>query len=250
MKTRNFASFQKIENSLKFLAVSSVALGVAAIMPAAPAGAVVINSGSLAFNDGAALATGSSIGTTGGTFNVNFNPGGNAIVTNASGSFSSLIPGVVDPAPSVARAIAPSNGTSFSYTAVSGNTFTATLQNALNFDFGGSIGRLNVGAGATFTGLYLPANPSSPVFASGHSFFGLASGSASFINGSDTSTQILSSFNFDVDNTLVGNTSPNGSYSLVTSSTAVPEPFTIIGTIVGGTAAFRMRKKLANPAKK
>jgi hypothetical protein len=26
--------------------------------------------------------------------------------------------------------------------------------------------------------------------------------------------------------------------------TAVPEPFTIIGTIIGGTAAFRMRKKL------
>ena len=27
-------------------------------------------------------------------------------------------------------------------------------------------------------------------------------------------------------------------------STAVPEPFTIIGTLVGGTAALRMRKKL------
>jgi hypothetical protein len=27
--------------------------------------------------------------------------------------------------------------------------------------------------------------------------------------------------------------------------TAVPEPFTIIGTLVGGTAALRMRKKLA-----
>jgi hypothetical protein len=28
------------------------------------------------------------------------------------------------------------------------------------------------------------------------------------------------------------------------TSTAVPEPFTIIGTLIGGTAAFRMRKKL------
>jgi hypothetical protein len=26
--------------------------------------------------------------------------------------------------------------------------------------------------------------------------------------------------------------------------TSVPEPFTVIGTLVGGTAAFRMRKKL------
>jgi hypothetical protein len=27
-------------------------------------------------------------------------------------------------------------------------------------------------------------------------------------------------------------------------ATAVPEPFTIIGTLIGGTAAVRMRKKL------
>ena len=26
--------------------------------------------------------------------------------------------------------------------------------------------------------------------------------------------------------------------------TAVPEPFTIVGTLIGGTAALRMRKKL------
>jgi hypothetical protein len=29
-----------------------------------------------------------------------------------------------------------------------------------------------------------------------------------------------------------------------TAPTAVPEPLTIIGTIIGGTAAMRMRKKL------
>jgi hypothetical protein len=33
------------------------------------------------------------------------------------------------------------------------------------------------------------------------------------------------------------------------SSTAVPEPFTIIGTIMGGTAAMRMRKKLKSSTK-
>jgi hypothetical protein len=31
---------------------------------------------------------------------------------------------------------------------------------------------------------------------------------------------------------------------LVQQSTSVPEPFTVIGTLVGGTAAFRIRKKL------
>jgi hypothetical protein len=34
-----------------------------------------------------------------------------------------------------------------------------------------------------------------------------------------------------------------------TGDTAVPEPFTIIGSLVGGTAAFRMRKKLKSSSK-
>ncbi|WP_373538664.1 PEP-CTERM sorting domain-containing protein [Chamaesiphon sp.] len=33
------------------------------------------------------------------------------------------------------------------------------------------------------------------------------------------------------------------------ASTAVPEPFTIVGTLIGGTAALRMRKKLADANK-
>jgi hypothetical protein len=33
------------------------------------------------------------------------------------------------------------------------------------------------------------------------------------------------------------------------SATEVPEPFTIIGTLIGGTAAFRMRKKLSDSDK-
>jgi hypothetical protein len=43
---------------------------------------------------------------------------------------------------------------------------------------------------------------------------------------------------FGFDNLTVGN------LAQVQSPTAVPEPFTIIGTLVGGTAALRMRKKL------
>ncbi len=35
-----------------------------------------------------------------------------------------------------------------------------------------------------------------------------------------------------------------GSTSSIQATTSVPEPFTIVGTIIGGTAAFRMRKKL------
>jgi hypothetical protein len=46
------------------------------------------------------------------------------------------------------------------------------------------------------------------------------------------------------------NSSRSGLTSIATSagSQAVPEPFTIIGTIVGGTTALRMRKKLKSTA--
>jgi hypothetical protein len=48
---------------------------------------------------------------------------------------------------------------------------------------------------------------------------------------------------FGIDN-LTG-----ASFAQIKPSTAVPEPFTIIGTLVGGTAAWRMRKKLKSTAK-
>lgn len=41
-------------------------------------------------------------------------------------------------------------------------------------------------------------------------------------------------FNTGIDNVIIDST----------ASTAVPEPFTIIGTIIGGTAALRLKKKL------
>jgi hypothetical protein len=39
------------------------------------------------------------------------------------------------------------------------------------------------------------------------------------------------------------------SFNAQSSATAVPEPFTIIGTLIGGTTAIRMRKKLKSVAK-
>jgi hypothetical protein len=41
----------------------------------------------------------------------------------------------------------------------------------------------------------------------------------------------------------------NGNISASATSTAVPEPFTIVGTIIGGAAALRMRKKLKDTNK-
>jgi hypothetical protein len=38
-----------------------------------------------------------------------------------------------------------------------------------------------------------------------------------------------------------------GNITLNSGSTAVPEPFTILGTLIGGGAALRLRRKLSNP---
>jgi hypothetical protein len=241
-------------NSKYLLAICGLAIGATTAISATPASAVVINSGTLAFTDGARLEAG-SIATAGGNFTANFNRGGVAVVTNADGGFSSLIPGVVDPSPAQSRAVTPSTGVNFSYTAVvpaaTGGTFTATLLSALSYDFGNTIGAVNIAPGATFTGLYIAPNA---VTGTGRSFFNFNSGVATFLSGTATtggaqSTPLtLTSFNFDVDNAVTGNSSPNGAYSLVASA-AVPEPFTIIGTIVGGTAALRIRKKLLAASK-
>ena len=42
---------------------------------------------------------------------------------------------------------------------------------------------------------------------------------------------------------------PNRPSTIPPSSTSVPEPFTIVGTLIGGTAALRMRKKLKAASK-
>jgi hypothetical protein len=49
---------------------------------------------------------------------------------------------------------------------------------------------------------------------------------------------------FKVNDTTYGDNVGSFAFNGTLSNTAVPEPFTIIGTLVGGTAAFRMRKKL------
>jgi hypothetical protein len=46
-------------------------------------------------------------------------------------------------------------------------------------------------------------------------------------------------FNTGIDNVIINST----------ASTAVPEPLTIVGTLIGGTAAFRMKRKLKDSSK-
>jgi hypothetical protein len=54
-----------------------------------------------------------------------------------------------------------------------------------------------------------------------------------------------------IDNWVSNNAPNNGQniFAYQSASTSVPEPFTIVGTLVGGTAALRLKKKLKSAHK-
>ena len=247
MKIKQFANLpniktpSKINTLTQILAVSGLALGVAASIPAASAGAVSITSGNLTFSDGATNSTpGTPItGTAGNFFTVDFDRGGNNTVTEATGTFGSLIPGV-NLINSVPKAVNPSTG-NFAYVpGAPAGAFDYRLTNlaGLDFNFGPTIGNLNIAANSIFRGSFAGG--------SNVNFSLNPLNIASFTNGGDSSPLNVRNFDFSVST----NTDATGSYGLsVTKPAEVPEPFTVIGTLVGGAAALRMKKKLANTAK-
>ena len=143
-------------------------------------------------------------------------------------------------------------GFNFSYSG-SGVTASGVLTTTNTFDANGFLtitGITGQRNGSTITALLSPGSfpntapndnlfsPASPFLTfNGFSYlvgtqpenvFALNGGYAetSDINANTVNDRILSSFNISAQRT------------------SVPEPFTIIGTLIGGTAAFRMRKKL------
>jgi hypothetical protein len=128
------------------------------------------------------------------------------------------------------------------------STFATGLSNptALVFDSSGNLFEADAGSNSinkisstgvvsTFaTGL---SNPTALVFDSSGNLFEADAGSNSI--NKISSTGVVSTFATGLSNptALAFGHDP-------ASTTAVPEPFTIIGTLIGGTVAFRMRKKL------
>ncbi len=206
----------------QFLAVGSLAIGISTVIAGAPAQAVVLSTGELSFSDGTTNFFESVNPVALNTFSATFNPTQLALVTGASGSFSPFFP-----VTSTTYTVAPSTG-NFSYLSSSGGTFDYRLTNNLDFAFTNGV-KLTIGAGSVFRGLF--TNSDSVVF--GSSVF---TGS-SFSNGADVTPVGALSFGFTDNRGGIG-----GGYNIVASP--VPEPFTVIGSIIGGTAAFRMRKKL------
>jgi hypothetical protein len=242
---------EKIKMSSKhLLAISGLAIGIATGISATPASAVSITPGSvLAFNDGAANTAGTISPTTvGNSFTGTFNGNNAAIVSSATtGTFSTLL------SPFGAKTV---NTTSSIFSRVGLSTTVPggidySNSAPLTFNFG-TAGTLTVPTGAFFLAdtSPTPGNTTFRIYTSATApgapnFFG------TFLNGTDSSTVQFNDFRFEV--TTVGSPIATGSYSLTATAVptaAVPEPFTIIGTLVGGSAALRMRKRLMSSLNK
>jgi hypothetical protein len=252
--------------NLKHFLGFSLAIGVAATTSAAPAGAVIIAPGSQLRFDGDVTNTLGTIDATtvGNTFEGTFTGSGGGTVSTANGTFATLLAGVGPTAGATGIKFITSNPVSFKQVG-----FSATIPGGIDyipttdlvFTFPNTNGTPTDPAGGTLTllantrFLVTPAASTGGVTRSNFDIYTSPSFDGIFTNGTDSTVVNFTSFSFeldDIDNTNpILNPSPNGSFSLVVTvpdATAVPEPFTIIGTILGSTAAIRMRKKLAAAA--
>jgi hypothetical protein len=220
----------------QLLAVSSLVVGISSVIAAAPAHAVSLANGDLTFGS-----------TTLPSFFADVNPGsgdtisitigGSTDVGSANGTLKNA-PFFTAPGPysfntpnpvAVLKWVSGTNTGPISY----------SLANTLNFNFANGV-NLEIAGGTLFNGNLDSSSVALSTIVRTGSFFQ---------NGTDVAPLNALSFGF---NDIQGR--GNGTYGITASTqsptTSVPEPFTIVGTLLGGTAAMRMRKKLADAAKK
>jgi hypothetical protein len=242
-----FEIFSKSTSLAQMLVVGTLAMGASVGIPVAPAHAVALNGGQVVF-------TGETTGFLElqnavplNSFNVTFNfnpepaPGAasNATVSSASTPFTTYFN--QNPNGSGSYPLNPRTQTvAFNYFSGDNDGFTYKLGSDLVFAFENSV-TLTMKEGTRFVG----SNSGTGVSLANNS----PSGAFYSQGGMNTSVEALS---FTLNDITSGST---GGYSILASTVepvtaSVPEPLTIVGTILGGTAAIRIRKKLADTAKK
>jgi hypothetical protein len=205
---------------LRSLMVS--AFGVAALAQfATPASAITL----LSENFDASKPDQLNIGvgnTVGSTFKVT---AGNVDLIGSGGSFNFY--------PSNGSYIDLNGNTSGTITSIGSFSFAAGDKLNLSYNYGtnGAGGAANIFLGTTQIGVINNVAVGSSFFSGSYTSTQAFSGALSFVSTTPGSGGIV------LDNITLDKT------------TAVPEPFTIIGTLIGGTAAIRTRKKLKAAAK-
>ncbi len=228
MKIQQFTNTKNIKTSLA-IAASVLAIGTVSAISAAPAGAVAITNGQLNFSDGTRDFFNA---TPGSNISVDFNPGSIAFLNGANGvganGFNAFFTGS-------AFSTVPVTASTGNFTFTGGSNYR--LANDLNFAFGNGV-TVTIGTGSTFSSATSTADKLQ---------FDITSAVGAVVKTSalpaDATPLQVSTFQFsDAINPGGGN------YSLIVApiaTTSVPEPFTIIGSIVGGAAALRMKKKMS-----
>jgi hypothetical protein len=232
MKTiRQFAHhLAVIKNSFKIAAASSLALSAAVMIPAAPAQAISFTGGELDFGVFTS-AFGSSINPSVATnfVDVTFNPSGTTSIFRADGSFSPTF---------TAGTTIGSNSPTVRFSNTGSNIYRLNQDLVINFN-AATPTSFTLGQNSTFVETEIFDSMTGLRTGAG---LQLASPASAFFTNGGINTPIPT-----VAFSLTDTGLPSGGlYITQTSPTSVPEPFTVIGSIVGGTAAFRMRKKLAN----
>jgi hypothetical protein len=226
MEVRYFSKLTSIKTALKLIAATSLVTSIASAMTTAPAEAVrfdTIPNSELSFGvSTSSFSSNVNPSAPSNTFSVTFDPNFQASIFVATGSFSPTFTGG---------------------TTISSNSPTATFTNQ-----GGSVYNLNqdlnilLGGSTTFTIGQNSKFTETDIF-SGTTKVGASLQlanvvGAKFVNGSDTTNIPTLSFSFNDTGLPSG-----GLYISQSSPTLVPEPFTIVGTIMGGVTALRMRNK-------
>lgn len=216
-------------NSKYLVAICGLAIGATTAISAAPASAVTFNTGELDFGVFTSPFATAVNPVPGNTVAVTFNPSGTASILNSTQSFTtSFNPGTIG-------VTAPS---SVSLAYVSPTSYR--LANDLVINFANNVG-FTLRQNSTFA---LTPSTNNGIL-TGNSFQLANNAGSFFTSGADITNIPTLAFSFNDTGLASG-----GLYIAQASPTAVPEPFTIIGTLVGGTAALRMRKKLIGAVSK
>ncbi len=231
----SFKAFSKINNVSKAIAISTLVMGVTT-MNAAPAKAVVFTTGQASVLG----RTGDFFGgvRAGDNFEVNFNASASADTLGApvGSSLAPFFTGNLGVTPSTGR---------FQYVSGNAGNLQYRLSDDLVFAFANNIS-YTIPTGSTFQSVFSDNGNTQGVQ------FGITNGTGFFTDrtNGDRTLALTDTFTFSDISVVAGVNA--GNYTILASpvaSTAVPEPFTVIGTLVGGAAALRMRKKLADATK-
>ncbi|PSB58415.1 hypothetical protein C7B77_04870 [Chamaesiphon polymorphus CCALA 037] len=233
------------------LAVGSLAVGLGTVAYAAPAQAAFLFNSDLSFGNANITSFFSDVNPGAGdtiavTFATPTDVGSSGGILAGTSFFPTISPATI---PGM-YALSPVPTATFNYVAGNSGGFIYSLASDLvfNFSVNGSPNGLSpttpvsltIAGGTQFTG---SSNPTAVAFST------ITPTGSFFQNGGDKT--FLNALSFSLNDTLSGG---KGTFGITASTVApptttqVPEPFTIVGTIIGGTAALRMRKKLAKAA--